>query len=357
MQDNELVGVVIAGSEEHPGRPVGYAISAQEVYRSISTSMGGLSVRSLTALENAINARSVTSLLGRHRLAVRCIRQLFDADAPVGRIKTLPNHYTLRSLTTNLHTSNDTLTALLTLGFFCLSLRLHVGGLHVGRPRRLLFTRTPFPRNTKRTGEKLYKEMIQLSEGQEVAQLIVMLSTILPRSATRAARATQCSRLLLALMDELNISPLPAGSQLQALVESTFDRSTLSQPVDSIDEPTLSIRLARSLGRAMFAIRTHNFFVYEGLPARHLEIFLNTYSYYPVIVVHEDFKEVDLVGPLIYKETVPRIYLKWNSTLPTDRKGSSTEETKSRYDSDYGDMVEFEDLDDLLETGISVQGG
>lgn len=63
MRGSELIGVMVAGSEEDPEKPIGYAISAQEVYRSISTSMGGLSVRPLTALENSINANNQTSTL------------------------------------------------------------------------------------------------------------------------------------------------------------------------------------------------------------------------------------------------------------------------------------------------------
>ena len=59
--------------------------------------MGGVSVRPLTALENAINATSRIS--GRQLdFAVLRIRQLFDMDASVRRISPLPDHRKLAAL-------------------------------------------------------------------------------------------------------------------------------------------------------------------------------------------------------------------------------------------------------------------
>lgn len=80
MRGSELIGVMIARSEESFETHVGNAVGAQEIYRSISTSMGGVSVRPLTAPENAVNAHSrvkpTTESL--HRLAVLRVSQLFD---------------------------------------------------------------------------------------------------------------------------------------------------------------------------------------------------------------------------------------------------------------------------------------
>jgi hypothetical protein len=60
MRGSKLVGVMIGGSEEDPNDPIGYAISADEVYRNISRSMGGVTVRQLTYMENLILARTAT---------------------------------------------------------------------------------------------------------------------------------------------------------------------------------------------------------------------------------------------------------------------------------------------------------
>ena len=148
MRGSELIGVMVAGSEEDPERPIGYAISAQEVYRSISTSMGGLSVRPLAALENSINANNQTGGSQRN-LAVLSVRQLFDVDTPVRHIKTLSYHHTL-SLVTNIQTGNAALTALLRLGFFCAKIELDFTTTQKSR-----LTTTPSWNRAKRVGEWL----------------------------------------------------------------------------------------------------------------------------------------------------------------------------------------------------------
>lgn len=338
MRGDQLVGVMIAGSEEDPERPIGYAISAQEVYRSISTSMGGLPVRLPTALENAINAVNPRASGCQRDLTALLVRQLFDVAAPAGRIESVSGHPKLDALA-NIQTGNAALTALLKLGFFCSSI-----GMDFATFRRHRLTFTPFRSKAKRVGEMLYQEMTQLSEGQAVTHLIIALSARLPWSDTPASRASECARLLSVLMDELQISPLPAHTYLSALVESTCDRYTSPSLADY---PPLGFQtgtyLARSLGRAMYAIRTDAFFVHKGRPARILEEFMNAYSHHPVVTVDGNFQAHVLSSALRKKALVPRIY------IARPHEMSSIQERAPSYDTFYGNVVESEELNDLLE--------
>lgn len=222
MRGSELVGVMIAGNEEDPVWHLGYAISAQEIYRSISTSLGGLSVRPLTALENAINSTNRTGGLPPD-LAVLRVRQLFDVDTPARRITTLCGHHTLSSLV-NIQTGNPALTALLKLGFFCSSIELDFP-----TTRRHHLTLTPSWTSAKRIGEMLHHRMSQFSEGLAVIHLILALSASLPLTESDT-RASECARALSVLMEELNISPLPAQGHLRALVGSVCNHHTLPKP-------------------------------------------------------------------------------------------------------------------------------
>lgn len=338
MRGSELIGVMVAGSEEDPERPIGYAISAQEVYRSISTSMGGLSVRPLTALETSIKANNQTG--GPQRdLAVLRVRQLFDVDAPVRHIKTLSNHHTL-SLVTNIQTGNAALTALLRLGFFCAKIELDFTTTQKSR-----LTTTPSWNRAKRVGEWLHQKMLQLSEGLAVTHLILALSASLPLSETRA-RTKECARALSVLMEELSTSPSPAQSHLQALVESVCNRHKLPKTLDvqygGSKEATSSTALAISLARAMYAVRTDNFFIHHGVSGRYLRKFLLAYTRYPVIAVGEkDFAE-DLSKAWMNRGLVPRIFVA-RPGMP-----SITPDTKSNA-SFFGRVVEFDELNDGLE--------
>lgn len=330
---------MVAGSEEEPERPIGYAVSALEVYRSISTSMGGLSVRPLTALENSINANNQTGG-SQHDLAVLRVRQLFDVDAPVRRIKMLSDHHTL-SLLANIQTGNAALTALLRLGFFCAKIELGFPNTQKSR-----LTTTPSWNKTKRVGKALHQKISQLSEGQAVTQLILALSASLPLTKTHT-RASECAKALSVLMEELNITPLPAPSHLRALVGSVCDRHELPGPLGvhygGFKESTSPANLARSLGRALYAIRTHNFFVHEGVTAKYLRKFLHAYTRYPVIAYDEKDIEDHWTTGLMETDVVPRIFVS-----KYDRP-YTMQHTKSD-DQFYGRVVEFDELNDALES-------
>lgn len=339
MRGSELVGVMIAGSEEESGKPIEYAISAQGIYRSISTSMGGLSVRPLTTLESAINAATQTGGSPLD-LAVLRIRQLFDVDAHMRRVKTLPDHHTLSSLT-SIQTGNAALTALLKLGSFCSPI-----GLRNPIDRRPRIILTSLWNKTKRLGEALHQKMSQLSEGQAVARLILALSASLPLSNPRT-RATECAKALSFLMEELNIFPLPAQSHLRALVGSVCGRHRLPGPrgvhYGGPREGTSSTSLARSLGRALYAIRTHNFFVHEGVTAKYLGRFLKAYTRYPVIAFDEtDIVDRSMRDPM-ETDVVPRIFVA-NLDRPYTLQYTKPD------DQFYGRVVEFDELNDALES-------
>ncbi|GAB7333594.1 hypothetical protein MBLNU13_g05164t1 [Cladosporium sp. NU13] len=341
MRGSELIGVMVAGSEEEPERPLGYAISAQEVYRSISTSMGGISVRPLTDLENAINANNQTGG-SQLDLAVLRARQLFDVDAPVRRIKILSDHHTLSSLA-YIQTGNAALTALLMLGFFCAMIQLDFP-----TTQRSHLTRTPSWSTTKRIGEMLHQKMSQLDEGLAVTHLILALSASLPLSEM-PARTRECAKALSVLMKELNISPSPAQPHLQALVESVCNRHNLPKALDvhygGPKEATSSTALAGSLARALYAIRTENFFVHEGVTAKYLRKFLLAYTRYPVIAVGEkDFAE-DLSSSWMKLEAVPRIFVAKPDRLYNPQKSDSS-------GSYYGHVVEFDELDNVLKRSM-----
>jgi hypothetical protein len=337
MRGSELIGVMVAGSEEDPKRPIGYAISAQEVYRSISTSMGGLSVRPLTALENAINATSQTGGSSRNLVVLR-IRQLFDVNASVRRVETLPDQHALSSVT-NVQTGNAALTAILKLGFFCSPIRLYIQ-----TTRRPHLIPTPLWNRTKRIGEALHQKMSQLSEGQVVTRLILALSASVPQSETHA-RASECARALAVLMEELKITPMPSQSHLQALVGSVCRRHTLPRHLDvhygEPKEANSPINLARSLARVLYAIRTHNSFVHEGVMVRYLSKFILAYTRYPVIAFDEmtdrwtkDLTETN-VAPRIFVAKFDRPY---------------TLQYKNSNDRFYGRVVEYDKLNDALES-------
>jgi hypothetical protein len=341
MRGSELVGVVIAGSEEDHEKPIGYAISAQELYRSISTSMGGLSVRPLTVLENAINEANQTGGF-QVDLAVLRIRQLFDLDAPARRIKILPDHRTL-SLLANIQTGNAVLTALLKLGFFYSSL-----GLDFATDRRPHLTIPPLWNTTKRIGEMLHQKLSQLNEGLAVTHLILALSASLPLSKVGAG-TRECAKALSVLMEELLVFPLPAQNYLMALVGSVYHHYTLPEPLDvhygGPKEETSPTSLARSLARALYAIRTDNFLVHEGVTARYLRKFIITYTRYPVLAVHDNFdKNIanDLTRPLMKTDVVPRIFIAKSDRPHTTRNAKSSDPL-------YGQVVEFDELNDVLE--------
>ena len=149
-------------------------------------------------------------------------------------------------------------------------------------------------------------------------------------------------------MDELNISPSPAPNHLRALVESVCNRHTLPKALDvhygGTKEATSPFALARSLGKAMYAIRTDNFFVYEGVTAKYLRKFLQTYTRYPVIAVHDDMKNV-LTDDMITNGVVPRIFvMTFKKHLPHNTKAKAPL---------YGKVVGFDELNDALEESFT----
>jgi hypothetical protein len=123
MCGDELVGVMIGGSEEYPDSPIGYAISADDVCRNISQSMGDVPVRLLTSLENKILAQMATPHGNRlQQLAALRVHQLSNPDAHVGTIGTPLCHQPNASI--DVKTGNAALAAFLELGTFCTKLLL-----------------------------------------------------------------------------------------------------------------------------------------------------------------------------------------------------------------------------------------
>jgi hypothetical protein len=93
----------------------------------------------------------------------------------------------------------------------------------------------------------------------------------------------------------------------------------------------------------MYAIRTDAFFVHKGLPARILQEFMDAYSHHPVVIVDSNFQAHGLTDALRQKALVPRIYMARPDEL------SWTQERAPSYDTFYGNVVESEELNDLLE--------
>jgi hypothetical protein len=216
MRGDELVGVIIGGSEEDPDSPIGYAISADEVCRNISQSMGGLSVRLLTSLENEILAQTATPHGTRlQKLAALRIRQLFDPDAHVGTIETPLSRQPNASV--DAKTGNAALAAFLELGTFCSTLLLRPSLVKRYRDKPKLYQS-----KTERAGRSLYRELLQYKEGQFIVLLVVALSGL--SRALRHIRVSRSASMLSIIMTELRISPLPAPDCTRAVVKSVLDQ-------------------------------------------------------------------------------------------------------------------------------------
>ena len=371
MRGEQLVGVIIAGDEENPTDPIGYAISAEEVYRSISRSMNGMPVRQLTTLENETLAHK--AVFGDSQptvLADLYVHQLFSATAYVGTIQTPLSQ---SSLTTNdLQTDNAALTAFLKLGRICSSLKRGptLRNLRLKTSDSMVLGSGSFARNVlhmtqsssrgrfKRDGEALCERLMQYNEGLAVVSLVVALSELCPTHQTaKALPDTGAVTMLSALMQELRISPLPTPRHTEVLVQAVRKHSTLRAPVDSPVLPVLSrenrVWLARSLARMMFALHTGRFFVHGGRPASTLSAFVGAFYDERVHVVTEDMSQT--FGSAVRSAKtyntevtyiVPRVFV---VDLQT-RLGES--EACSRYNPFYGDVVEFTELNDLLNNMV-----
>jgi len=98
----------------------------------------------------------------------------------------------------------------------------------------------------------------------------------------------------------------------------------------------------------MYAIRTDAFFVHKGSTKKEFEQFIAAYSYYPVITVGNDFKASHITDALRKGNLVPRIYLARSDEL------LSRHDRKSLYDVSYGNLVESDELNNLLEETESI---
>jgi len=210
----------------------------------------------------------------------------------------------------------------------------------------------------KRDGEALCERLMQYNEGLAVVSLVVALSELCPTHQTaKALPDTGAVTMLSALMQELRISPLPTPRHTEVLVQAVRKHSTLRAPVDSPVLPVLSrenrVWLARSLARMMFALHTGRFFVHGGRPASTLSAFVGAFYDERVHVVTEDMSQT--FGSAVRSAKtyntevtyiVPRVFV---VDLQT-RLGES--EACSRYNPFYGDVVEFTELNDLLNNMV-----
>jgi hypothetical protein len=356
MRGDEFVGVMIGGSEENPDSPIGYAISADDVCRNISQSMGNVSVRLLTSLENEILAQTATQHVNQleHLVALR-IRQLFSLDKIVGSIVTPLHHQP--DVPADTKTDNAALSAFLQLGTICSSLLLRP---HI--EKRYRPTMTLYRSRTERNGRSLCREILQYREGQRVVNLVVALSVA--TQEPRRVRVSRTARMLSTIMTELRFSPVLAPNCMRAVVESILGRyrwtSPTSQPFQAIAGESIrsgaqtmshlttreQLWLARSLGRILYTLQTSHFFFRTGTSAETLGTFLNIYTDYPVIV----FDVVDgrsfhidssvLSHSLKGLGIVPRIFIARDARY---RVGSRLH----RY---HGDVVAYDELNELLES-------
>jgi hypothetical protein len=106
-------------------------------------------------------------------------------------------------------------------------------------------------------------------------------------------------------------------------------------------EATSPKYLAGSLARALYAIRTDNFFVHEGVTARYLEKFILAYTCYPVIAVDED----NVAGheSRLISGVVPRIFV----AIPDSPNVLQDAEYNDWF---YGRAVEYDELNEALES-------
>jgi hypothetical protein len=360
---DELVGVIIAGDEDNPTDPVGFAISAKEIYRNISRSMNGLPVRQLTTLENKILAHK--AMYGDSRpsvLAALHVRQLFSAMDNVGNIRNPLNEPPLTS--NDWRIGNTDVTAFLRLGAICSSLRPGPA-LEEARPRiadsmapksggseRGIFrwTKSSSQNTSKQSEDSLYWQLLQSDEGLAVIRLMLALCTFSLTSRTaQPTPNTAAAPMLFALMRELNISPLPSPHDVEVLVRSVRRHSIL--PIRAwIDlDQQKAVWLARFLARMIFALHTGRFFVFGGSFPSMLEKFVSAYYDEDVRIVTEDMErvEVNSTGSAEVYCTgrafrVPRIF-----RLGPDRQ-TPDKQTSPKYNPILGDVVEYAELNDLL---------
>lgn len=364
MQGDQLIGVVVAGSEEDPNDLTGYAISADEVYHNISRSMGGVPVRQLTTLENSILAHKARHGDGKsHMLAALYIRQLFDASAHVGSIRSclMQSHL----MASGVEIGINTLASFLRLGNACSSLlrgpaleRIQpkmLDGESQGRgifgAKHLNMANHAVQSPSRRDEDALYWQLIRYNEGLAVITLILALSAISASPGLRViTHETGSVVMLSALMRELDIFPLPTPDQLQTLVKDVCDHNTLPAVVNVGMNRQGEVWLSRSLGRMIYALHTGRFFVHSGHSGSILENFMRAYYDNDVVIVNEALSaihmrttrrtEVHYAGTAFQ---VPRIYIAGND----DEVGQETK--RSRFSPLYGDIIEYSELNDLLE--------
>jgi hypothetical protein len=357
MRGSKLVGVMIGGSEEDPNDPIGYAISADEVYRNISRSMGGVTVRQLTYMENLILARTATENVRLpYQLVALRIRQLFSPNERVGTIVTPLSHQPNASADGK--TDNAALASFLELGTFCsaFSLRPSLAKRYRAKP-------TFYWKQTERAGRSLCRKILQYKEGQLAILLVIALSGAIQGS--KHFRVSRSASMLSVIMTELRISPLPALDRIRAVVNSALGRYKPVPPAHRIDlirmglsesarHPILGMlypmlheeeySLARSLGRTLYALSTNDFFSHAGEPAQNLGKFLAIHTAYPVVMFDEYFpfgqnSEQSLDHALRILGTAPRIFIANVHHL-----------LQSRFHPYYGDVVSCDELSELLES-------
>jgi hypothetical protein len=363
MRGDELVGVIIAGDEDNPTNPIGYAISAKEVFRNISRSMNGLPVRQLTTLENKILAHK--AMYGDSRpsvLAALYVRQLFSATDNVGSIR---NPLNQPSLTSNdLQIGNADLAAFLRLGSICSSLRPGPA-LEKVRPQIadsmvpksggsekgiFKWTKSSSQNTSKQSEDSLYWQLLQHYEGLAVITLILALCAISPvGESVQPTLNRGAAPMLFALMRELNIFPLPNPHDVEVLVRSVRRRNKLPPPSGIDADKQEEVWLARSLARIIFALHIGCFFVCDRYLSSTMTKFIGAYYDEDVRIVTEDMErvEVNSTGSAEVYCTgsafrVPRVFV-----LEFDRQIPG-QQTSLKYNPILGDVVEYAELNDLL---------
>jgi hypothetical protein len=363
--------VIIAGSEEDPDNPVGYAINADEVYRNISRSMDGVPVRPLTATENDILALKVkTPDCQLDRLIALHVRLLFSATAHVGSIQPMRSR-TLPEIS-DVQTGDAKLTALLQLGGLCslLCSRLLTSSWppfkfepdppkpKISQKEGLNVVHKLFRRSSKhdepleRLGASMYRGLRQYKEGTDV---ILLISALLG-----SWQVPKVALILFEIMEGLKIFPLPTLDDMMDLVGFAHGQTRSNNSPRYRESLVVHGRpvmdtsfLAKSLARILYALHKDCFFVLTSVLATSLADWLSANYHNPVLFVAKDMETVgtaqfepagmDLARMNIAGDMrLPRIFLA-KPGVHVDGK-----DVTLRFQNPYGEVVEYSELNELL---------
>lgn len=177
--------------------------------------------------------------------------------------------------------------------------------------------------------------------------MIIALMTVWPPQRT--------ALMLFTIMEELSIFPIPAWDRyMESLMHDTCAQNDLLGPRSLDEEIRRSFHsqeffLVTSLSRVMHALHTSCFFVHTGYSATLLAQFLGANYRDPVLFITDDMKEIkEFHGDVVLARSVarissvPRIFLA-GTDVCVDGK-----DVKLRYDSPSGDVVKYDELNNLL---------